>query len=65
MATIKPKFRNGNLHPKTNSHQHRIEKMVETNDQWIVERTGIKERRICSPDGANFPDMAYHATQQP
>lgn len=23
-----------------------LEKMVETNDQWIVERTGIKERRI-------------------
>ncbi|MEK6625749.1 MAG: beta-ketoacyl-ACP synthase III [Bdellovibrionota bacterium] len=42
-----------------------LEKMVETNDQWIVERTGIKERRICSPDGGEFPtDMAYHATQQ-
>lgn len=27
-----------------------LEKMVETNDEWIVQRTGIKERRICSPD---------------
>ncbi len=24
-----------------------LEKMVETNDAWIVERTGIRERRIC------------------
>ncbi len=26
-----------------------LEKMVETNDEWIVERTGIKERRIAAP----------------
>jgi 3-oxoacyl-[acyl-carrier-protein] synthase-3 len=26
-----------------------LEQMVETNDQWITERTGIKERRICEP----------------
>src|SRR5262245_59409350 len=25
-----------------------LEKMVDTTDQWIVERTGIKERRIAS-----------------
>ena len=24
-----------------------LEKMVDTNDEWIVERTGISERRIC------------------
>ncbi len=42
-----------------------LEKMVETNDAWIVERTGIKERRICSTEGGEFPtDMAYHATLQ-
>jgi 3-oxoacyl-[acyl-carrier-protein] synthase-3 len=23
-----------------------LEKMVDTNDEWITERTGIKERRI-------------------
>jgi len=40
-----------------------LEKIVETNDQWIFERTGIKERRICSTEGGEFPtDMAYHAT---
>jgi len=40
-----------------------LEKMVETNHQWIMERTGISERRICSTEGGEFPtDMAYHAT---
>lgn len=27
-----------------------LEKMVETSDEWIVQRTGIKERRICGPE---------------
>lgn len=27
-----------------------FESMVDTNDQWIVERTGIRERRICAPE---------------
>ena len=27
-----------------------LEKMVETTDRWITERTGIKERRIAAPD---------------
>jgi 3-oxoacyl-[acyl-carrier-protein] synthase III len=27
-----------------------LEKMVDTNDEWITERTGIKERRISKPD---------------
>ena len=32
-----------------------LEKMVETNDEWIVERTGIKERRIAEEGvGASF-----------
>lgn len=40
-----------------------LESIVETNDQWIFERTGIKERRICSTEGGEFPtDMAYNAT---
>ncbi len=41
-----------------------LEKIVETNDQWIFERTGIKERRICSTEGGEFPtDMAMYATR--
>jgi 3-oxoacyl-[acyl-carrier-protein] synthase-3 len=26
-----------------------LEQLVDTNDQWITERTGIKERRIAGP----------------
>lgn len=29
-----------------------IERMVSTSDQWIVERTGIKERRLAAPEEA-------------
>ena len=42
-----------------------LEKMVETNDQWIFERTGIRSRRISSTEGGEFPtDMAEKATWQ-
>jgi 3-oxoacyl-[acyl-carrier-protein] synthase-3 len=27
-----------------------LEKLVDTNNEWIVSRTGIEERRICGPD---------------
>lgn len=40
-----------------------LESLVETSDEWIFERTGIRERRICTTEGGEFPtDMAYHAT---
>ncbi|CUB55290.1 ketoacyl-ACP synthase III [Bacillus anthracis] len=29
---------------------HDLEKMIDTNDEWIVKRTGMKERRIASED---------------
>ena len=28
-----------------------LEKMVDTNDEWIMSRTGIKERRILKEEG--------------
>lgn len=37
-----------------------LEKMVETTDEWIVERTGIRERRIAGP-GEATSDLAYPA----
>ncbi len=37
-----------------------LEKMVETNDEWIVSRTGIRERHIAAPDQATS-DLAYEA----
>ncbi|CAH0122107.1 3-oxoacyl-[acyl-carrier-protein] synthase 3 protein 1 [Paenibacillus sp. CECT 9249] len=39
-----------------------LEKMVDTNDEWIVSRTGMKERRIAAPDQATS-DLAFHAAQ--
>jgi 3-oxoacyl-[acyl-carrier-protein] synthase III len=40
-----------------------IEKIVETSDEWIVERTGIRERRMCGPDEATS-DMAVEAARR-
>ncbi len=40
-----------------------LEKMVETTDEWIVQRTGIRERRICSPEQA-ASDLAVMAGRQ-
>ncbi|NKF50515.1 ketoacyl-ACP synthase III [Shewanella sp. WXL01] len=37
-----------------------LEKMVETSDQWIVERTGISERRIAAQD-ESVSTMGYQA----
>lgn len=40
-----------------------LEKMVETTDEWIVTRTGIRERRIAGPD-ENVATMGFHAAQK-
>lgn len=40
-----------------------IEGVVETSDEWIVSRTGVRERRIVSPEEATS-DLAYHAAVQ-
>ncbi|MDQ0190863.1 beta-ketoacyl-ACP synthase III [Alicyclobacillus cycloheptanicus] len=40
-----------------------LEKMVETNDEWIVTRTGIRERRIAQPHEATS-DFAIPASQR-
>lgn len=39
---------------------HDLEKIVDTNDEWIRSRTGIEERRIAE-DGMDTSDMAYEA----
>lgn len=42
-----------------------LAEMVDTNDEWIFTRTGIKERRICSTEGGEFPsDMALAAAKE-
>jgi 3-oxoacyl-[acyl-carrier-protein] synthase III len=40
-----------------------LEKMVETTDQWIVERTGIHERHIAA-EGQTTSDLAEHAARR-
>ena len=40
-----------------------LEKMVDTSDAWITERTGIKTRHIAAPDQATS-DLAYEASLQ-
>jgi 3-oxoacyl-[acyl-carrier-protein] synthase-3 len=38
-----------------------LEKIVDTNDQWIQERTGIKQRHIAA-DGQYTSDLSYNAS---
>ena len=40
-----------------------LEKMVDTNDEWITSRTGIKERRIVS-DGETLSDMGSEIVKE-
>jgi 3-oxoacyl-[acyl-carrier-protein] synthase-3 len=40
-----------------------LEKLVETSDQWIVERTGIRERHVAAPEEASS-DLALHASRR-
>ncbi len=40
-----------------------LEKMVDTNDEWIVSRTGIKERRILKGAGLGTSDIAAPAVK--
>lgn len=42
---------------------HDLEKMVETSDEWITVRTGIKERRVLE-EGKGNADMAFRAAQR-
>lgn len=40
-----------------------LETMVDTNDEWITTRTGIKERRILKEEGAGTSFMAIRAAE--
>ncbi len=42
---------------------HDLEKMVDTSDEWITVRTGIKERRVLE-EGKGNADMAYEAAMR-
>jgi 3-oxoacyl-[acyl-carrier-protein] synthase-3 len=40
-----------------------LERMVDTSDEWIVTRTGIRERRVAE-EGQTTTDLAYEASKQ-
>ncbi|MBI3684356.1 MAG: ketoacyl-ACP synthase III [Acidobacteria bacterium] len=42
---------------------HDLEQMVDTSDEWIIERTGIRERHI-APEGIATSDMAVEAARE-
>lgn len=52
----------GHYLPERVLTNHDIEKLVETSDQWISERTGIRERRI-APQGLATSDLALIASR--
>jgi len=52
----------GRFVPERVLTNHDLEKMVDTSDEWITVRTGIKERRIAGP-GVPTSDLAVKAGQ--
>ena len=50
----------GSYLPEKVLTNHDLESMVETSDQWITERTGIKKRHIVADDETTT-DLAYQA----
>jgi len=50
----------GSYAPKKVITNHDLEKLVDTSDEWITERTGIKERRIAEK-GQSTSDLAAEA----
>jgi 3-oxoacyl-[acyl-carrier-protein] synthase III len=43
---------------------HELETMVDTNDEWITSRTGIKERRILKEEGLGTSFMGAEAVKE-
>ncbi|THV33912.1 beta-ketoacyl-ACP synthase III [Glycomyces buryatensis] len=53
----------GHYQPEKILTNEDLAQMVDTNDEWIVSRVGIKERRIAADD-EKVADMAVHAARQ-
>ena len=52
----------GSYLPKRVLTNHELAEMVDTSDEWIIERTGIRERRIAAP-GEKTSDLAVAAAR--
>lgn len=53
----------GSYVPERRLSNLELEKMVDTSDAWIVERTGIRERRIVA-EGMTCSDLAFEASRR-
>lgn len=53
----------GRYTPEKSLTNFDLEKMVDTNDAWIVERTGIRSRSIAAPEQVTT-DLAYEAAKK-
>ncbi len=55
----------GHFVPEKILDNHYFASILDTSDEWITERTGIKERRVCDPDKGEFPSyMAEMAAKR-
>uniref|UniRef100_A0A3G2QXE1 Beta-ketoacyl-[acyl-carrier-protein] synthase III n=1 Tax=Gelidium gabrielsonii TaxID=2483892 RepID=A0A3G2QXE1_9FLOR len=54
----------GSAVPELCINNHEISKVVETSDEWIVSRTGIKERRILNGINNSITDLATLAAMR-
>jgi 3-oxoacyl-[acyl-carrier-protein] synthase III len=52
----------GSYVPERKLTNHDLEQMVDTSDEWIVQRTGIRERRIAAADEVTST-LAIHAAR--
>jgi len=50
------------FHVPSACHQRRLEKLMDTTDEWIVERTGIHDARFARPPGRH--DLAVMAARK-
>jgi len=53
----------GHYVPETIIKNADLEKMMNTSNEWIIERTGIEERRWFNPDKDTVSNMAKRATE--
>jgi 3-oxoacyl-[acyl-carrier-protein] synthase-3 len=53
----------GSYAPERVMKNDELARMVETSDEWIVERTGIRERRVARPDEA-LSDLSLPAARE-
>ena len=54
----------GGYVPETKLTNFDLEKMVDTNDEWIKSRTGISQRSILKEPGKASSDMAVKAIEE-